>query len=53
MAECEHDWRVDPNFVLASYPPRSIIVCADCGATKYGPWGKVTSQNPKDWEKAE
>lgn len=53
MTECNHDWRIDPTRTLTSNPPRSVLVCADCGTTKPGPWGKTVSLDPKDWEKFE
>lgn len=54
MNDCEHDWRVDPTRILSCNPPRRLLVCAECGESKPGPWnwGSVLSINPKDWEKA-
>lgn len=52
---CEHDWRVNPNLVLASNPPQSQLVCAICGGTKGSgiPEGwKPPTNDPRDWIKA-
>lgn len=56
MAECEHDWRVNPFIVLPSSPPQYELVCAACGMKR--PSGirttrlqRLPSRDPRDWEK--
>jgi len=28
---CEHDWRINPNKILPSNPPRRQVICLKCG----------------------
>lgn len=29
---CQHDWRIDPRTIAASYPAKERLVCPICGA---------------------
>ena len=50
--DCEHDWRVNPNLILTSNPPRRQIICVDCGAvSSIAVVYRRDSRNPRDWEK--
>ncbi len=57
VTEHEHDWRVDPNVILTSYPPQRRLVCAECGATKASGIDPFVlaqtnfSREPSDWPK--
>lgn len=51
----EHDWRVDPRWLLASHPPQQRLICAECGtgATRAVPYAEPPpTDDPRGWPKA-
>lgn len=55
--EHSHDWRIVPNVILPTNPPRQALRCADCPATSSRPhpnfvWKPLPGNDPKKWERA-
>ena len=56
MGPCKHDWRVNPNILLMSMPPKQQVVCAECGEAETRSVGSMSVMwdlnDPKTWPAA-